>query len=173
MPLDPGYAGRSFPPTVPYVVGREKIREFARAIGAMMLVHGTGAYVDQPLQPGQGARPVEQRDRSHQVDVDDASRIVRLRLYPGFLCRAARDRRYGGAVNDVRDVVWREGLTPGLRPGDVGDDDRKSICDRSEIAHSGCIRRGSIEDHKTRLRLCLEPVPRKHAHDESGRAGNE
>jgi acyl dehydratase len=34
MPLDSGYAGRSFPPTVPYTVGREKIREFAHAIGA-------------------------------------------------------------------------------------------------------------------------------------------
>lgn len=34
MPLDPGYVGRSFPPTTPYRVGREKIREFADAIGA-------------------------------------------------------------------------------------------------------------------------------------------
>jgi acyl dehydratase len=34
MPLDPSFAGRSWPPTEPYLVGREKIREFARAIGA-------------------------------------------------------------------------------------------------------------------------------------------
>ncbi len=34
MPLDPSYAGRSYPPTPAYQVGREKIREFARAIGA-------------------------------------------------------------------------------------------------------------------------------------------
>ena len=34
MPLDPSFVGRSWPPTEPYVVGREKIREFARAIGA-------------------------------------------------------------------------------------------------------------------------------------------
>jgi acyl dehydratase len=34
MPLDPSFAGRSWPPTPPYLVGREKIREFARAIGA-------------------------------------------------------------------------------------------------------------------------------------------
>ena len=34
MPLDPSYVGRTFPPTVPYLVGREKIREFATAIGA-------------------------------------------------------------------------------------------------------------------------------------------
>jgi acyl dehydratase len=34
MPLDPGYVGHSFPPTEPYAVGREKIREFAQAISA-------------------------------------------------------------------------------------------------------------------------------------------
>ncbi len=39
MPLDPTYAGRSFPPTAAYAVGREKIREFADAIGASDAVH--------------------------------------------------------------------------------------------------------------------------------------
>jgi acyl dehydratase len=34
MPLDQSFVGRSYPPTAPYLVGREKIREFARAIGA-------------------------------------------------------------------------------------------------------------------------------------------
>jgi acyl dehydratase len=34
MPLDPSFAGRTYPPTAPYLVGREKIREFAAAIGA-------------------------------------------------------------------------------------------------------------------------------------------
>ncbi|MBX6358027.1 MAG: MaoC family dehydratase N-terminal domain-containing protein [Micromonosporaceae bacterium] len=34
MPLDPSYAGRTYPPTAAYQVGREKIREFALAIGA-------------------------------------------------------------------------------------------------------------------------------------------
>lgn len=33
MPLDASFAGRTFPPTPPYEVGREKIREFADAIG--------------------------------------------------------------------------------------------------------------------------------------------
>jgi len=33
MPLDQSYLGREFPPTAPYEVGREKIREFADAIG--------------------------------------------------------------------------------------------------------------------------------------------
>jgi acyl dehydratase len=39
MALDPAYAGRRFPATPPYAAGREKIREFARAIGADDAVH--------------------------------------------------------------------------------------------------------------------------------------
>ena len=34
MPLDQSFVGRSYPPTAPYRVSREKIREFADAIGA-------------------------------------------------------------------------------------------------------------------------------------------
>ena len=41
MPLDPSFAGHSYPPTAPYRVGREKIREFCEAIGA-----GDQAYLD-------------------------------------------------------------------------------------------------------------------------------
>ena len=33
MALDPGFIGRTYPPTAVYEVGREKIREFADAIG--------------------------------------------------------------------------------------------------------------------------------------------
>ncbi|MBE7163073.1 MAG: MaoC family dehydratase N-terminal domain-containing protein [Williamsia herbipolensis] len=32
MPVDPSFVGRVYPPTPPYEVGREKIREFADAI---------------------------------------------------------------------------------------------------------------------------------------------
>jgi acyl dehydratase len=41
MPLDPSFVGRTYPPTAPYQVGREKIREFAAAIG-----DGNPAYTD-------------------------------------------------------------------------------------------------------------------------------
>ena len=34
MPLDASFVGRTYPPSQPYLVGREKIREFADAIGA-------------------------------------------------------------------------------------------------------------------------------------------
>ncbi|MFC1417212.1 FAS1-like dehydratase domain-containing protein [Streptacidiphilus cavernicola] len=33
MPLDPSFIGRTYPPTAYYEVGREKIREFAEAVG--------------------------------------------------------------------------------------------------------------------------------------------
>lgn len=33
MPLDPKFVGREFPPQAAYLVGREKIREYAAAIG--------------------------------------------------------------------------------------------------------------------------------------------
>jgi acyl dehydratase len=34
MALDPSFVGRTYPPADPYTVGREKVREFADAIGA-------------------------------------------------------------------------------------------------------------------------------------------
>ncbi|WP_374975383.1 MaoC family dehydratase N-terminal domain-containing protein [Microbacterium trichothecenolyticum] len=34
MPVNPELVGREFPPTTPYLVGREKVREFARAVFA-------------------------------------------------------------------------------------------------------------------------------------------
>ncbi|WP_406061193.1 MaoC family dehydratase N-terminal domain-containing protein [Streptomyces sp. NBC_01077] len=42
MALDQSFVGRTYPPTPPYEVGREKIREFAEAIG-----DANPAYVDQ------------------------------------------------------------------------------------------------------------------------------
>ncbi|MEY9874362.1 acyl dehydratase [Streptacidiphilus sp. MAP12-33] len=42
MPLDPAFVGRSYPPTPAYEVGREKIREFAEAVG-----DANPAYVDR------------------------------------------------------------------------------------------------------------------------------
>ena len=39
MPLSQSFAGRTYPPTPPYQVGREKIREFASAVGANDPLH--------------------------------------------------------------------------------------------------------------------------------------
>ncbi len=39
MSVNPELQGRSYPPTAPYLVGREKVREFARAVFATNLLH--------------------------------------------------------------------------------------------------------------------------------------
>lgn len=36
MALDQSFVGRSYPPSDPYEVGREKIREFAAAVGTVI-----------------------------------------------------------------------------------------------------------------------------------------
>ncbi len=43
MALDQSYIGRSYPPSEPYEVGREKIREFADAIGDQHPAHRSTA----------------------------------------------------------------------------------------------------------------------------------
>ncbi|MFT2015694.1 MaoC family dehydratase N-terminal domain-containing protein [Streptomyces sp. 796.1] len=53
MPLDEGYVGRTYPPTEPYEVGREKIREFAEAIGET-----NGIYTDPEVARAHGYRDV-------------------------------------------------------------------------------------------------------------------
>jgi len=37
--MDAGYVGRVYPPTAPYAVGREHLRDFAQAVGATHPVH--------------------------------------------------------------------------------------------------------------------------------------
>lgn len=39
MPVNPAIEGRAYPPTAPYLVGREKVREFARAVFATHATH--------------------------------------------------------------------------------------------------------------------------------------
>lgn len=53
MAVNAGFTGRTYPPTVPYDVGREKIREFAEAVGADDVVH-----IDQARARARGYRDV-------------------------------------------------------------------------------------------------------------------
>jgi acyl dehydratase len=39
MAVNVSFTGRTYPPTAPYAVGREKIREFAEAVGAHDVLH--------------------------------------------------------------------------------------------------------------------------------------
>jgi acyl dehydratase len=54
MALNPGFVGKTYPDTSPYLIGREKVREFAAAIGEFSPVfHDLGAaraagYKDLP-----------------------------------------------------------------------------------------------------------------------------
>lgn len=53
MAVNASFAGRTYPPTPPYAVGREKIREFAKAVGADDAVH-----TDRDLARARGYRDV-------------------------------------------------------------------------------------------------------------------
>jgi acyl dehydratase len=85
MAVNAAFTGRTYPPTAPYAVGREKIREFAEAVGADDPVH-----VDQALARARGYRDViapptfavliaQQCDRQFIADPEagiDYSRLV-------------------------------------------------------------------------------------------------
>ncbi|HSS68363.1 MAG TPA: MaoC family dehydratase N-terminal domain-containing protein [Nocardioidaceae bacterium] len=55
MPLDPGLAGRTFAPTPPYTVSREKIAEFNTATGAEPIGDGSTAPLTFPIVVAFGA----------------------------------------------------------------------------------------------------------------------
>jgi acyl dehydratase len=85
MPVDPSYIGRSYPPTEPYEVGREKIREFADAINDPNPVYRSRAAAQElghadVIAPPTFAIVVTMR-AGHQVILDpdlgiDYSRVV-------------------------------------------------------------------------------------------------
>jgi N-terminal half of MaoC dehydratase len=55
MPLDAGLAGRTFAPTQPYTVSREKIAEFNAAVGAEPIDDGSTAPLTFPIVIAFGA----------------------------------------------------------------------------------------------------------------------
>ena len=85
MAVNAEFTGRSYPPTAPYSVGREKIREFAEAVGAV-----DAAHVDPAVARARGYRDViapptfavliaQQCDRQFIADPEagiDFSRLV-------------------------------------------------------------------------------------------------
>ena len=85
MPLDPSYVGRVYPPTPPYEVGREKIREFADAVGDPNPVYRDPAAAQALGHPDVIAPPtfpiVLTLTAGHQVLIDpdfgiDYSKVV-------------------------------------------------------------------------------------------------
>ncbi len=85
MALDPSFAGRAYPPTEPYEVGREKIEEFADAINDPNPVYRNRAAAQALGHPDVIAPPtfaiVVTMRAGHQVIMDpelgiDYSRVV-------------------------------------------------------------------------------------------------
>ncbi len=87
MALDQALVGRTYPPTTPYEVGREKIREFAEAIGddsplyrdvAVATEHGYRDVIAPPTFPVVLTLPA-----GHQVTGDPALAIDYSRVVHG------------------------------------------------------------------------------------------
>jgi acyl dehydratase len=85
MAVNASFTGRTYPPTAPYLVGREKIREFAEAVGAADDVHTDAeqarahGYRDVIAPPTFAVLIAQQCDRQFIVDPQagiDFSRLV-------------------------------------------------------------------------------------------------
>jgi acyl dehydratase len=85
MGVNPAYAGREYPATEPYQVGREKIRDFADAVGAAHAAHrdvGVARSLGHPdvIAPPTFAVLVAQRAEQQLIADPDAgidfSRVV-------------------------------------------------------------------------------------------------
>lgn len=85
MAVNAAFAGREYPPIPPYSVGREKIREFADAVGASDPVHRDVAaaraagYPDVIAPPTFAVLIAQMCDRQFMVDPEagvDYSRLV-------------------------------------------------------------------------------------------------
>ena len=85
MAVNASFTGRTYPATAPYAVGREKIREFAEAVGASDVVHTdqlqarAAGYRDVIAPPTFAVLIAQQCDRQLIVDPEagiDFSRVV-------------------------------------------------------------------------------------------------
>ena len=85
MAVNASFTGRTYPPTAPYAVGREKIREFAEAVGAVDAVHTdqlrarARGYRDVIAPPTFAVLIAQRCDRQLIVDPEagiDYSRVV-------------------------------------------------------------------------------------------------
>jgi acyl dehydratase len=76
---DTGFAGREYPVTAPYLVGREKLREFAAAVGAEHPAHfdleaARGLGYPDLVAPATFAVVIAQKTESQYIE-DPAARI--------------------------------------------------------------------------------------------------
>ena len=84
MAVNADFVGRTYPPTPPYAVGREKIREFAEAVGAVDAVHvdpvqaRARGYRDVIAPPTFAVLIAQKCDRQFIVDPEAGIDFARL-----------------------------------------------------------------------------------------------
>lgn len=110
--MNPELAGKEYPPTEPYLVGREKIREFSGAVQASNPVHfdvdaATAAGHDDLVAPPTFTIVVQQRGLD-QLLADDSAGIELHRVVHG-------DQRF----SLVRPIVAGDELTVKFRVATV------------------------------------------------------
>ncbi|HZC73830.1 MAG TPA: MaoC family dehydratase N-terminal domain-containing protein [Jatrophihabitans sp.] len=122
MPVDQSYIGRVYPPTPPYEVGREKIREFADAINDPNPVYRDRAAAEKLGHPDVIAPPtfaiVVTTRAGHQVIMDpdlgvDYSRVVHgeQRFVHTRPIRAGDSLQVVVTVEDIRVAAGNDILT--------------------------------------------------------------
>ncbi|WP_127792280.1 MaoC family dehydratase N-terminal domain-containing protein [Agromyces sp. LHK192] len=112
MPVNPELQGRDFPPTEPYAVGREKVREFARAVFATNPVNldpeaARAAGYDDVVAPPTFAVVIQERTLA-QLLAEPDSGIDFSRVVHG-------DQRF----TSTRPIVAGDVLTAQLRVASV------------------------------------------------------
>ncbi|MFL6140087.1 MAG: MaoC family dehydratase N-terminal domain-containing protein [Frankiaceae bacterium] len=150
MPLDQSFAGRSYPPTQAYEVGREKIREFADAIGDLNPVYRDQAAARALGHPDVIAPPtfviVLSMRAAQQVVFDpalglDYSRVVHgeQRFVHERPIRAGDRLRVVVTVDSVRSARGNDILTT---RGDVSTVEGEHVC----TAYSTLVARGTANE---------------------------
>ena len=136
MPLDPSFVGRSYPATRPYQVGREKVREFAAAVG-----DANPAYTDVDAARALGhpdlvAPPtfaiVLSMQAAHQVVMDPALGLDYTRVVHGEQRFSYTRPIVAGdelivvvTVEKVRSVAGNDIITT---RGDIATIDGEAVC---------------------------------------------
>ena len=85
MPVNESFVGRTYPPTEPFQVGREAIRDFAASVGARSPIHHdveaarAAGYRDLVAPPTFAVIPGQRTDAQFVTDAEagvDFSRVV-------------------------------------------------------------------------------------------------
>lgn len=147
MAVDQSFAGRVYPPTAPYEVGREKIREFADAINDPNPAYRDPAAAQALGYPDVIAPPtfaiVVTMRAGHQVVMDpdlgiDYSRVVHgeQRFVHHRPIRAGDALQVVVTVEDIRAAAGNDLVTT---RGDVSTVDGEPVC----TAYSTIVARGT------------------------------